>query len=296
MASPLHAPSTPPNLSGLRLGLLITIAVMGVELAVGLYSRSLALLADAGHMASDAAALVITLIAFRIAQQPASRIKTYGYHRTEILAAFVNGLALWGVVLLVLYQAAHRFISPPEVKAGPMLAAGIAGLLANVCCGWLLFHTKGGSLNLQAAFWHVMADALGSVGVVVASLVIWGTGWRLADPLASVMVCCVIVAGTWKLISQSVNVLLEGSPAHINVPSVMRAMRQVDGVKAVHDVHVWTITSGMEAMSAHVIVEDLQHGPRIQDALSRLLLSQFSIEHTTIQLESPTRPPTAGHV
>src|SRR3989338_9207008 len=231
MVTPLHVPATSPNLAGLRLGLAITLAMMVAELAVGWYSGSLALLADAGHMASDAAALGLTLLAFRIARQPASRIKTYGYHRAEILAAFLNGLALWLVVLLVLYQAAHRFLHPPAVKAAAMLTTAIVGLLANVVCGWLLFRTKGTSINLQGAFLHVVADALSSLCVIGAGVAIWLTGWRLADPVASVAVCFVIIVGSWQLIAQSVNVLLEGSPAHIDVPTVMRAMRQVPGVK-----------------------------------------------------------------
>ena len=284
-----HASPTHPNLAGLQLGLVITLVMMVAELGAGWYSHSLALLADAGHMASDAVALGLTLLAFRIARQPATRTKTYGYHRTEILAAFLNGLALWLVVIVVLSQALHRFFQPSAVKAVPMLVTAIAGLLANGLCGWLLCCTKGSNLNLQGAFLHVVADALGSLSVIIAGLVIWRTGWLPADPVASVAVCVVILISSWRLITQSVNVLLEGSPAHINVPAVMRAMRQVAGVKTVHDVHVWTITSGMEAMSAHVVVNDLHHGQAVLDALNALLRSQYHIDHTTLQLESPDR-------
>ena len=287
MASASHAPATPPNLLGLQLGMVITLAVMVAELVVGSYAHSLALLADAGHMASDAAALGLTLIAFRIARQPASRTKTYGYYRTEILAAFLNGLALWLLVGIVCYQAVERLLHPPAVKAVPMLITAVAGLIANVFCGWLLLRTKGANLNLHGAFLHVVADTLGSVSVVGAGVIMWATGWTSADPVASLIVCVIIIIGSWHLVAQSVNVLLEGSPAHLDVPTVMRAMRQVPGVKAVHDVHIWTITSGMEAMSAHVVMEDLQAGQQLLARLNDLLQSQFHIRHTTLQLESP---------
>ena len=296
MASPSHTPTTHPNLAGLHVGLVITLLMMVAEFAAGWYSQSLSLLADAGHMASDATALGFTLLAFRIARQPASRIKTYGYYRAEILAAFLNGLALWLVVAVIFYRAILRFLHPPVIKAVPMLLVAALGLLANVMCAWLLCRTKRSNLNLQGAFLHVVADALSSVSVVIAGLIIWKTGWRLADAMASIVVCGIILWGSWRLIAQSVNVLLEGSPPHIDVPTVMRAMRQVAGVKAVHDVHVWTITSGLEAMSGHVVVDDVSRGQEILERLNELLRSGFSITHTTLQLEALSMKPTeTGH-
>ncbi len=295
MTTASHAPPSHPNLAGLKVGVAITLGMMVAEVVVGWYSHSLALLADAGHMASDTAALSLTLLAFQLARRPATRTKTYGYYRTEILAALFNGLALWLIVVVICYYALQRFLHPPAIKAGPMLVTALAGLAANLFCGWLLFRTKGSNLNLQGAFLHVMADALGSLSVVIASAVIWATGWRVADPIASLAVCLVILVGSWRLVSQSVNVLLEGSPPHLDVPTVMRAMRHVPGVKTVHDAHIWTITSGLEAMSAHVIVDDLAHGQEVLERLHDLLRSQFGITHTTLQLELPDRPATDHH-
>jgi cobalt-zinc-cadmium efflux system protein len=258
---------------------------MVLEIVVGLLSRSLALLADAGHMATDAAALGMSLLAAWIASQPATRTKTYGFYRTEILAAFLNGLTLWLVVVWIVYQAIQRFLHPPVVQAPMMLVAAVIGLIANLGCSWILRPSQGQSLNQRSAYLHVLADAVGSVSVIGAALVIWLTGWNIADPIASVLVCLVILWGSWNLITQSVNILLEGSPPHIDVVKVMRAMQEVPGVKRVHDIHIWTITSGMEAMSGHVVVHDLLEGRRVLDGINVLLRDQFGIHHTTIQVE-----------
>ena len=258
---------------------------MVLEIVVGLLSHSLALLADAGHMATDAAALGMSLAASWIAQQPATRTKTYGFYRTEILAAFLNGLTLWLVVIWIVYEAIRRFMHPPVVQAPMMLVTAVIGLVANLGCSWILRPTQGQSLNLRSAYLHVLADAIGSIAVIAAAVVIWATGWHLADPIASLLVCVVIVWGSWRLIRQSVNILLEGTPPHIDVIAVMRAMQAIPGVKLVHDVHVWTITSGMEAMSGHVIVEELSQSRRVLHRLSELLRERFQICHTTFQLE-----------
>ncbi len=216
---------------------------MALEIVAGLLSRSLALLADAAHMATDAAALGLSLAASLIARQLATRTKTYGFYRAEILAAFLNGLTLWLVVVWIVYEALQRFLHPPAVQAPMMLVTAVIGLLANLGCSWVLRPSQAQSLNQRSAYLHVLADAAGSVSVVAAAGVIWVTGWLLADPVASLLVCAVIVWGSWNLISESVNVLLEGTPTHIDVVEVMRAMQAVPGVKRVHGVHIWTITS-----------------------------------------------------
>ena len=264
---------------------------MVLEIVVGLLSHSLALLADAGHMATDAAALGMSLAASWIAQQPATRTKTYGFYRTEILAAFLNGLTLWLVVIWIVYEAIRRFLHPPVVQAPIMLVTAVIGLLANVGCSWILRPAQAQSLNLRSAYLHVLADAVGSVSVIGAALVIWISGWRLADPVASLLVCAVILWGSWNLISQSVNILLEGTPAHMNVVEIMRAMHAVPGVKRVHDVHIWTITSGMEAMSGHVVIHDFAGSQRVLNQLSTLLKERFQIEHATLQLEVDDHTP-----
>jgi cobalt-zinc-cadmium efflux system protein len=284
-----HLPAIPRNLQPLALALLITASVMVLEIVVGLLSHSLALLADAGHMATDAAALGMSLAASWVARQPATRTKTYGFYRTEILAAFVNGLTLWLVVIWIVYEAVQRFMHPPVIQAPMMLVTAVIGLAANLGCAWVLKPSQTDSLNQRSAYLHVLADAVGSVSVIAAAGVIWATGWSLADPIASLLVCAVILWGSWNLISESVNVLLEGTPAHINVVQVMRAMQEVAGVRRVHDVHIWTITSGMEAMSGHVIVDDLAHSQIVLGRISAMLSERFGLSHTTLQPEVADR-------
>ncbi|MDO8730597.1 MAG: cation diffusion facilitator family transporter [Candidatus Omnitrophota bacterium] len=266
--------------------LLITAAVMVLEIVVGLLSHSLALLADAGHMATDAAALGMSLFACWIARQPATRTKTYGFYRTEILAAFLNGLTLWLIVAWIVYEATRRFFHPPVVQAPMMLVTAVIGLSANLGCAWLLRPSQAQSLNLRGAYLHVLLDAVGSVSVIGAAVVIWTTGWFRADSIASLLVCAGILWGSWNLIRDSVNILLEGAPAHIEVTKVMRAMQAVPGVRRVHDTHIWTITSGMEAMSAHVVVDSSIMNQEVLDCLNKLLCDRFGIHHTTFQLET----------
>lgn len=266
--------------------MVITVGVMVLEIAVGFLSRSLALLADAGHMATDAAALGMSLFACWIARQPATRTKTYGFYRTEILTAFLNGLTLWLIVAWIVYEAIRRFFHPPVVQAPMMLVTAVIGLAANLGCAWLLRPSQAQNLNLRGAYLHVLLDAVGSVSVIGAAGVIWTTGWSLADPLASLLVCAGILWGSWNLIHQSVNILLEGAPSHINVVEMMRILKAVPGVRHVHDVHVWTITSGMEAMSGHVVVQDLHRGREMLKKLNGLLCDRFGIHHATLQLET----------
>ncbi len=281
-----HDLLAPRSLRPLAVAMLITAGVMVLEIIVGLLSHSLALLADAGHMATDAGALGMSFAASWIVQQPATRTKTYGFYRTEILAAFLNGLALWLVVVWIVYEAFQRFNHPPAVHAPMMFVTAVIGFAANVGCSWVLKSSQGESLNLRGAYLHVLADALGSLGVIAAALVIWATGFQRADSIASLFVCAVILWGSWNLISQSVNILLEGAPAHIDVVEMMRAMQTIPGVRRVHDIHVWTITPGMEAMSGHVIIHDLNQSKKVLAALSSLLAKQFGVHHATLQLET----------
>lgn len=285
MSKHAHEPLIPRQLWPLVMALLITASVMVLEIIVGVLSHSLALLADAGHMATDTAALGMSLTAAWIARQPATRTKTFGFYRTEILAAFLNGLTLWLIVIWIVYEAVQRFRHPPTIQAPMMLLTAVVGLLANLGCARVLRPTQTDSLNQRGAYLHVLADAVGSVSVIGAALVIWVTGWQRADPMASLLVCGVILWGSWQLISESVNILLEGTPPHIDVVTVMRAMQAVPGVKRVHEVHIWTITSGMEAMSGHVMVGDWHEAQAILSGLNEVLRTQFGIRHTTLQVE-----------
>ncbi|HBH97666.1 MAG TPA: cation transporter [Candidatus Omnitrophica bacterium] len=269
----------------LALAMTITIGMMVVEIIAGLISGSLALLADAGHMVTDAAALALSLFAAWMATRPATPDKTYGYYRTEILAAFVNGIALCLLVVWIGARAAHRLHHPPDILTGPMLAAASLGLLANVVSGRILFHARQRSLNVQSAWVHVLSDALGSCSVIAAGLLVRFKGWRLADPAASLFIAVLIALNAWLLVKRAVHILLEGAPSHLDTLQLVEAMRAVDGVLEVHDVHLWTITTGLEAMSGHLVVDRLSRSPDILAAANRMLQERFGITHTTFQLE-----------
>ncbi len=281
-----HELSIPRDLRPLAWAIALTIAFTVLEIVVGLLSHSLALLADAAHMVSDAAALGITLAATWFAARPATRTKTFGFYRTEILAAFLNGLALWLAVISIVYGATRRIGHPLDVRAPMMFVTAVIGLAANLACSRILRFSKGQGLSFQSAYLHVLADAASSVSVIGAAAVIWLTGWSLADPIASLLVCVSILYSSWTLISQSVNILLEGVPVHIDVVGMMRAMQEIPGVRRVHDIHVWTITSGMEAMSGHVVVQDLSRGQDTLSRLNALLGERFGLHHVTLQLET----------
>jgi cobalt-zinc-cadmium efflux system protein len=260
-----------------------------VEVAAAFWTGSLALLADAGHMLTDVAGVGLALFAIWVAARPPTPAKTYGYYRAEILAALVNAVALLGVAGFILVEAYRRLSEPPEILAAPMLAVAAGGLVVNLVCAWLLHRDAAASLNVRAAYLEVLADALSSVAVLAAAAVIVVTGWTVADVVVSVGVALLIVPRTWRLLSQAVNVLLEGTPPHLALRDVETAMCAVPGVRRVHDLHVWTLTSGREAMSAHVVVEDVRESDRLLETLHAVLHARFGIDHTTIQLE--TEPP-----
>jgi cobalt-zinc-cadmium efflux system protein len=263
---------------------------MVVELVAGFWTGSLALLADAGHMLTDAGALALALFATWIAARPPTPAKTYGYYRAEILAALVNALVLLVVAGVILVEAWRRWHAPAPVLAGPMAVVAGGGLGVNLTCAWLLHRGATESLNVRAAYLEVLSDALSSVATLIAAGVVMLTGWTGADALAGVAIALLIVPRTWSLLKQAVNVLLEGTPPHLVLAEIEAAMCAVDGVRRVHDLHVWTLTSGREAMSAHVVVDDVRESERLLETLHALLHARFGIDHTTIQLE--TEPPT----
>jgi cobalt-zinc-cadmium efflux system protein len=262
---------------------------MLVELIAAFWTGSLALLADAGHMLTDAGALGLALFATWIAARPPTPAKTYGYYRAEILAALLNALVLLIVAGAILVEAWRRWHTPAPVQAGPMAAVAAGGLGVNLVCAWLLHHGAAHSLNVRAAYLEVVSDALSSLATLLAAAVVLLTGWTGADPLAGVTIALLIVPRTWSLLKQAVNVLLEGTPPHLELAEIETAICAVPGVRRVHDLHVWTLTSGREAMSAHVVVDDVRESERLLAALHALLHARFGIDHTTIQLE--TAPP-----
>jgi cobalt-zinc-cadmium efflux system protein len=267
----------------------LTAGFLVVEVVGAVWTGSLALLADAGHMLTDAGGLALALFAIWVATRPPTPAKTYGYYRAEILAAVVNALVLLAVAGGVLVEAYRRILDPPPVLGGPMLVVAGLGLGVNLICAWLLHQDAARSLNVRAAYLEVLGDALSSVAVMVAAVVVMLTGFSLADPLVSAAIALVIVPRTWRLLRLAVNVLLEGTPAHLELAEIEEAILRVAGVRRVHDLHVWTLTSGREAMSAHVVVDDVRESERLLERLHAVLHAHFGIDHTTIQVE--TEPP-----
>jgi cobalt-zinc-cadmium efflux system protein len=265
--------------------LLLTGGFMLVEVAGALWTGSLALAADAGHMLADAGGVALALFAVWIAGRPPTPAKTFGYYRVEILAALVNALVLLAVAGWIMVEAYQRIQAPRPVLAGPMLAIAALGLAVNAAAAWLLQGGAAVSLTVRAAYLEVLSDALASVGVLVAAAVVLLSGWTVIDPLMSLAIALVIVPRTWRLLTQAVNVLLEGTPAHLALEEIEAAMSGVPGVRRIHDLHVWTLTSGREAMSAHVVVDDPRESERLLEALHAVLHARFGIDHTTVQLE-----------
>ncbi|HEY0405486.1 MAG TPA: cation diffusion facilitator family transporter [Pyrinomonadaceae bacterium] len=271
----------------LSLVLGLTAIYMLAEALGGWWTGSLALLADAGHMLADVAALGLALLAVWFGSRPATPSKTFGYYRLEILAAWMNGVALVIIALLICYEAYGRWSQPPEVRSGLMLLLATGGLFVNIACAWLLHGERRHDLNMRGVWLHVIGDTLGSIGAMVAGALMWLYGWRAADPLMSVLIGALIVWSSWKLIHESTNVLLEGTPAHINLAAVEGVILQTGGVQDVHDLHVWTITSGREALSAHVIHAEHISQPELLKELRAKLSDKFGIDHLTIQMETP---------
>jgi cobalt-zinc-cadmium efflux system protein len=269
----------------LRLTLVLTAAFTLAEIAGGLLTDSLALLADAGHMLGDDLSLGLALFAIWLAGRPATSRRTFGYQRAEILAALANGLALVAIAILIVVEAVDRLSDPPDVLAGPMLAVAVAGLLVNLAAASILRGHRAESLNVSAAFRHVLADLLGSAGVILAALVILISGWEYADPIVSLAIGLLILASSWSIIRDAVAILLEASPRGLDVTEVGKAMAAIPGVVQVHDLHVWTITSGFPALAAHVLVgtETDCHAKRRE--LEALLDQRFGLEHTTLQVD-----------
>jgi cobalt-zinc-cadmium efflux system protein len=289
-----HTHSHSSNRRRLTAVLGLTFAYMLAEAIGGFVTNSLALLSDAGHMLADVASLGLALLALWFVARPATAKKTYGYYRMEILAALANGSALVVISLLISYEAFQRIKHPEAVQGFEVMLIAIGGLAINVVSAFVLHSASEQNLNMRGAFLHVIGDLLGSVGAIVAGVVIWKWGWVLADPLISVAMCLLIIYSSWRLIRESVNILLEGTPSHINVRGVAATMQQVSGVNDVHDLHVWTISSGMEALSAHVTIEAGVSHRGVLEALQERLRSEFNIGHVTIQIVSPDEADVPG--
>jgi len=271
----------------LLFALLIVLVIMVAEIVGGLLSNSLALLSDAGHMLVDALALSISLIAIWIARRPANTAKTFGYHRVEIMAALANGVILALVAIYIFYRAYQRLLEPPQVEASLMMTIAAIGLVANLAGILLLRRARHTSINIKAAFWHVLGDTVSSLGVIVGGIIISITGWGIIDPIIAILIGAIVLWGAVRVVRESSDILLEAVPKHIQMGEVGRTMMNVSGVRDVHDMHIWTITSGIYALSAHVLVEDqtVARSAEIARAVEQELSRRFQITHTTLQLE-----------
>ena len=265
--------------------LLLAASYLVAEVIGGLWTGSLALLADAGHMASDVAALGVSLFALWLADRPAPLERTFGYRRAEVLAALGNGVALFVVAFFIVGEAIERFRNPSPVLGGPMILIAFGGLLVNLAGLWILGGGRHESLNVRGAWLHVLSDTLGSVGAVTAGALIWGFGWTWADPAASLAIALLIVRASWLLVRETVDVLMEAAPPGIDVAEVRASLEEVAGVASVHDLHVWTITSGMMSLSCHVTPSVEANDTTLLADLRDVLAKRFGIEHVTIQIE-----------
>lgn len=272
---------------GLRVALVLTAAILIVELVGGYLSNSLALIADAGHMLTDALALGLAYLALGFATRPPTTEKTYGWYRLEVLAALVNGVTLVVISLFIFWEAYERIMEPPAVATGTMLTVGVVGLVANAI-GLMFLSGHHGSLNIRGAYLHVLGDLLSSVGVVAGGVFMWLTGNYLVDPILSILIGGVIIIGAYRLLRESVDVLLEAIPSGMELEEVGLAIAEIDGVIGVHDLHIWSLTSGLHALSCHVEVkfDTMSRADALLEHINALLRERFGISHTTIQIES----------
>ncbi len=281
----------------LTAALVLILGYMLVEVVAAVLSGSLALLADAGHMLTDGAAIGLALAAMHFATRPATPERTFGYRRLEVLAALLNALTLWVIAAGVIFEAYRRFGSPPEVEGGLMLGVGAVGLLVNVAAAWILHGSAKHSVNVEGAFQHVVADLLGSFAVVLSGILVLAFGWHVADPIVSALIGVLILLSTWRLLKKVVHVLLEGTPPHVDVPQMCSKIEALAGVVLVHDVHVWTIAPGYDALSAHVVADPDDQGE--MDALlrrvRRVASEDFGIRHVTVQMERSADGCTEDH-
>lgn len=281
-----HSHSHTSNKKALLSSFILITVFMVVEVIGGFLTNSLALLSDAGHMLSDAAALGLSFFAIKLGEKQGSQEKTYGYKRFEIIAAALNGLTLIIISLYIFYEAFERFFAPPEVQSTGMLMISVTGLIVNIIAAWILMSgDKDENLNVRSAFLHVLGDMLGSVGAIVAALLIMFFGWTIADPIASVIVAVLILISGYRVTKDSFHILMEGAPTQIDTEKVKKALSSVPLVKEVHDLHIWTITSGYPVLSCHITIFDDGIHDDILKQSQKILHDEFHIEHSTIQVE-----------
>jgi cobalt-zinc-cadmium efflux system protein len=278
---------TKQTIRRLALSLIITLLFVFVEIGAGIFANSLALLTDAAHNFTDVLALALSWWALRLTSQPANQEKTYGYHRAGILAALANSTTLVVIALGIFYEAYQRFINPPEVQADVLIGVGVIAVIINVVTALLVQRGAKHDLNIRATFLHLMGDVLSTVGAVIAGVIISFTGWNWLDPLVSVLIGVLILWSAWGIVRESVDILMEGTPTDIDMDAMIQDISTVEGVRGVHDLHVWSITRGLRTLSAHLVTDDLpiSEGASIQSGVNEVLYHNYNINHATLQLE-----------
>ena len=279
------------NQKRLTLVLAITVTFTVVEVVGGVLSNSLALLSDAGHMIMDSAAILLSLFAVRLSMRPPSDKNTYSLVRIEIVAAFINGITLVGIALYIFYEAFQRIEEPPEIKAGMMLVVALGGMAANIIGAYILHGASHDNLNIKGAYMHILGDLAGSLGAVVGGVIVLTTGWTLADPIVSVLIALLIIRSSMVLLKDSLHVLMEGAPPHLDSREIVEKINSVTGVQAVHDFHIWSLTTGVVLLTAHVGVHERESAIPILEQITRMLEQDYGLHHVTIQVEDPN----SGH-
>ncbi|KXK05446.1 MAG: cation diffusion facilitator family transporter [Acidobacteria bacterium OLB17] len=291
-----HSTRSASGIRKLKIALALTFGYMLAEAIGGWLSNSLALMADSVHMLTDVAALMLTLASFWFAARPATAAKTFGFYRAEILAAFVNGVALVILSIWVVYEAVMRWFAPPEIHGNSLTIVAAGGLIVNIIVLKMLHGDYEENLNMRGAWLHVAGDLLGSLAALASGVLIVAFGWTWADAVTSILISLIIIFGAWRLVSESVNVLLEGTPSHIDIAKVEAAILAIEGVTGVHDLHVWTISSGLEALTAHINHDDSVEHAGLLAAVRAKLHDTFSIDHLTIQMETSGKEAEAVYV
>ncbi len=281
------APAGSRNSRYLAAALALILVFMAVEIVIGILASSLALISDAGHMLTDAAAIALALIAARLAARPAAGNLTFGWKRVEILSAQANGITLWLLTAWFVYEGVQRLLHPPDVAGGLVLITALIGVVVNIAASWLIARADRSSLNVEGAFQHTLNDLFAFIATAIAGLVIVITGWGRADAVAALVVAALMAKAGWELIRQSWRIFLEAAPRGINVAAIDADLHAVDGVRDVHDLHVWEVTSGFPALSAHILVDRTHDCHERQHTIASLLRDRYHIDHTTLQVDHP---------
>jgi len=273
--------------SKLKFGIIFTGAILVIEVVGGLLSNSLALLSDAGHVFADVIALSLSWYGVRQAERPPTGRMTFGYHRVGVIIALVNAISIFVIAAIIFYEAYRRWQQPPEINSPIMLAAAVVGLSVNIFVVFWLRKEQQKNLNVRSAYWHAFGDALASIGVIIGGIIILLTGWFLIDPIISVFIGCIITLAAWRILKEGLRVLLEATPHQVDVTKMVNTLTQILGVKGVHDVHVWSISPEIHAMSCHVLIDDLptSQAADIRRNIEEILQKRFHVEHTVLQME-----------